>query len=223
MQAEVFSRDRDISDGDPIVAVVDGPSQKILRSVPKSSNTRIWPPRVRFYYTVGDREAKHDENFPYRIPFERGKSVPVAQGFFGKSTHKGDRAYAIDFLVPEGTEVHAARDGVVVEVVQHFNEGGTDPSFGPKANFIKVQHSDRTVGAYLHLRENGVLVHLGQKIQEGDLIGYSGNTGLSYAPHLHFEVMRPKNGIDVISMPFQFQLGETAKLVELREGVSYQR
>ena len=59
-----------------------------------------------------------------------------------------------------------------------------------KGNFIEIQHDDGTVAHYHHLRLMGVRVEKGQRVEQGELIGLSGNTGYSTGPHLHFAVTK---------------------------------
>lgn len=59
----------------------------------------------------------------------------------------------------------------------------------PRANFVCVQHSDGTYARYFHLSRNGVRVKKGDRVAAGDILGLSGNTGFSSAPHLHFDVV----------------------------------
>ena len=57
-------------------------------------------------------------------------------------------------------------------------------------NLIKIRHEDGTTAVYLHLKEEGVVVKVGDKVKAGQQIGNSGNTGKSSAPHLHVAVFR---------------------------------
>lgn len=90
--------------------------------------------------------------------------------------------------MPEGTPVCASRGGVVYRVINHFKEGGTHPAFKPKANAIYILHPDDSIGAYVHLMHLGNCVVAGDAVNRGQIIGYSGNTGWSGTPHLHFHV-----------------------------------
>ena len=90
--------------------------------------------------------------------------------------HKG-----MDFTCPIGTQVHVTGDGVVETV--DFNYGG----YG---NEIIVNHGFGYRTRYAHLSKFSV--RPGQKLKRGDVIGFSGNTGKSTGPHLHYEVL--KNG-----------------------------
>lgn len=217
LDVEAFLTASDVPDRSAS-AVLEGPGRKVVLKAARTRDTVFWPPRVQFHYQRGDRNASHDPSLPYSIPFEKGFSVLVTQAFFGKFSHKDAQAYAVDFLVPEGTPVHAAREGVVTEIVQDFTEHGLDPSFGPKANFIRVQHPDHSSGLYLHLRPQGAAVRLGQELADGDLLGYSGFTGYATEPHLHFEVKRPKSGRASETLPFSFRVGDSAYARQLQEG-----
>ena len=81
--------------------------------------------------------------------------------------------------------------------------GGNDPKFEPYGNFIKIYHGDGTIGSYVHLKRNGSIVEKGDKIEKGQLIGFSGNTGWSSGPHLHFMVAQNKD-FQNITLPIKF-------------------
>ena len=65
-----------------------------------------------------------------------------------------------------------------------------------RANYVWVRHSDGTLGCYLHLRPAGVVVSIGQSVERGQLLGYSGCTGQCNGPHLHFHVSTPLQARD---------------------------
>lgn len=87
-----------------------------------------------------------------------------------------------------GTPIHAARSGTVIQTKFDSNESGKDKSFLEKANYIKVEHSDKSIGYYAHLKKDGVLVRKGEKVLAGQKIGLSGCSGWCDGAHLHFEV-----------------------------------
>ena len=95
---------------------------------------------------------------------------------------------AIDLRAAVGTPVYAAEDGTV-DWVQAWDGRSTsgNQSYG---NLVRIRHADYNGGKlqtlYAHLK--GSKVKYGQTVKEGELIGYSGNTGNSTGPHLHFEV-----------------------------------
>ncbi|WP_425395603.1 M23 family metallopeptidase [Aeoliella sp.] len=129
-----------------------------------------------------------DGDFIYELPFLPGKRFRVIQGYGGSYSHTDESHFSLDFGMPEGTAVCASRSGVVYRVINHFCEGGTHPSFKPKANAIHILHPDDSIGSYVHLMHRGNCVVAGDAVAKGQVIGYSGNTGWSSRPHLHFHV-----------------------------------
>ena len=131
---------------------------------------------------------KDDSSFVYHLPYEINKSHLLVQGYFSRGTHK-NRA-ALDFKMKRGTNVCAARDGVVIRVKEDGNKGGGNVKYRPYGNLIVIQHDDQTRSGYWHLKYNGALVNVGDTVKQGQIIGLSGKTGYTYLPHLHFIVWR---------------------------------
>jgi murein DD-endopeptidase MepM/ murein hydrolase activator NlpD len=155
------------------------------------------------------------DNYIYELPYKPGTSHKVIQGYGGLLSHSHEAA--LDFKMPVGTEIYAARDGDIYRYKDDSNKGGL---FVNKhmANFIIIRHSDGSFGCYWHLKQNGVLVTSGH-VHRGQLIGYSGNTGFTLQPHLHFSVKR-RLSYDVdsyIQTKFQTNKG----VVFLRRGKTY--
>jgi len=104
--------------------------------------------------------------------------------------HTGRLKYSIDFMVPEGTPVFAVRTGVVFDVKDGSDIGGSDKSFDRFGNYIELEHDNGEYSFYEHIRKNGSIVKIGDRINKGELIGYSGATGwlAHLGPHLHFNI-----------------------------------
>lgn len=83
----------------------------------------------------------------------------------------------VDYAVPEGTRIFATADGVVKEVKGKNSTSGIT---------VVIDHRNGYTTSYSHLQS--VKAKRGQRVQRGDIIALSGNTGLSLAPHLHYEV-----------------------------------
>ena len=155
-------------------------------------------------WTIGDDEAVHDDEYLYQLPYAAGKSYRVLQGFGPGFSHRGIEQYAVDFKMDVGTPVHAARGGVVAQVVEEHNKGCWEDGCGRFANFIVVMHDDGTTGEYYHLAQDGALVDVGDVVVAGQEIGRSGNTGHTTMPHLHFAVYRATNRAMPQSVPVSF-------------------
>jgi hypothetical protein len=165
---------------------------------------RKWQYGYTNYYKLGSNNARHDDSCVYQLPYTPGSKFKVTQGYNGKFSHKGSNRYAIDWQMPEGTEVRAARGGVVVRVKDDSNQGGPSLKFDPLNNYVLIRHDDGTLGHYCHLKKGGTKVHVGQTVTTGQVIALSGNTGFSSGPHLHFCVFRAKDGRERESIPVKF-------------------
>jgi murein DD-endopeptidase MepM/ murein hydrolase activator NlpD len=173
-----------------------------------------------YFATWGSLTVTHDDSYTYLLPYPTGQSFPVSQGFHGKYSHTGGDCYSIDFKMPEGSPVHAAREGVVVGVKDDSNIGGGDKKYEWDANYILIRHSDGTLGHYVHLQKGGVKVKLGDTVTAGQSIGLSGNTGHSTGPHLHFAVFKAQSGKQRETVPVKFRT--TPLMAEvLSEGRAY--
>jgi murein DD-endopeptidase MepM/ murein hydrolase activator NlpD len=158
---------------------------------------------------LGHVGADHDDSYLYRLPYGDGISFPIIQGYCAKLSHRGAESFTLDFGMPVGTPVHAARDGVVVLVEDSHDAGCAREDCGRFANFVVVLHSDGTTGEYFHLQRASVRVRPGDRVARGERLARSGNTGFSTAPHLHFGVYR--TGLDgtaeSIAVRFQTRRG----------------
>jgi murein DD-endopeptidase MepM/ murein hydrolase activator NlpD len=93
-----------------------------------------------------------------------------------------------DFKMPMGTPILAVDDGRVFFVVEQFRDD-IDQGFD-EANLIGIEHSGGVLTWYMHLMFNGSLVQVDGQVVQGEVIGYSGNTGDSAYPHLHFSAQQ---------------------------------
>ena len=143
----------------------------------------------------------------------------ITQGYGGRFSHKGSNEYALDWKMPEGTPVRAARGGLVVKVKDDSDRGGGSVAYDRYNNYVLIRHSDGTLGHYCHLQKGGVKVHPGEMVAVGEIIALSGNTGFSSGPHLHFSVFKTRNGQERVSIPVRFQTAKSdgAILVEGRK------
>lgn len=140
---------------------------------------------VAFLLFYHNKFTDQVDSYVYELPFKPGTAHRIVQGYGGMFSHS--HAAALDFAMPVGTAVYAARDGWVFRYKDTSDEGGWGDKYHRKANFIMIRHEDGSVGCYWHLQKNGVLVKEGY-VAKGQQIGWSGATGQVWQPHLHFSV-----------------------------------
>ncbi len=117
-----------------------------------------------------------------------------------KKMHTG-----IDFAASIGTPIYATADGKIVEVSVKFSGYG---------KMVEIDHGFGFRTRYAHMHD--FAVRPGQQVRRGDLIGYVGNTGLSTAPHLHYEVLLNGNHINPVHYFFNdLTPSEYEKIIEL--------
>lgn len=95
------------------------------------------------------------------------------------SQYFGNGHTGIDFAAMQGTNVLAWQNGKVINV-QYMNSG-----YG---YYVEIQHNNNIITRYAHASK--IIVKIGQEVKQGDIIMYSGNTGNSTGPHLHFEIIQ---------------------------------
>lgn len=204
----------------PYTATFPGGKSVKAFSLKVDDPSHTWDYRWSYRWTWGPLNAKHDNNYLYSLPYEPGKAYRIDQGFNGRFSHFGDFKYSIDWNMPIGTPILAARDGVVVGVRDDFNVGGPSRDYENDANYVMIKHSDGTIGEYAHIMHNGAMVKVGEHVKVGQLIAYSGNTGFTTGPHLHFFVYKAIDGAHRQSFPIRFRL-RGDKPTMLVEGQSY--
>ena len=148
-------------------------------------------------------KIKDDTSFIYSLPYEKGKSFFMLQGYFSRLTHK-NRA-ALDFKMKRGTKITAARGGVVIRLKEDGDKGRLRSQYRQYGNLVVIQHEDGSRGSYWHLQQNGVLVNVGDTVQTGQVIALSGKTGYTALPHLHFFVWKTSANSQWLQVATRFQ------------------
>jgi len=200
--------------------------QPVLLCVLKATDPRSpWHYYYHFKWKYGLKGGAADRNAVYLLPYNPTHNFTVMQGYRGSFSHqKGSiNEFAYDFEMPVGTPVCAARGGIVIGVRQDSDAGGASPEFKLSANYVMIRHSDGTYAEYLHLRKGGVTVNLGQTVVVGQPIGFSGVTGFTSGPHVHFAVFHiidKESGPERESLPIRIRTKEGI-YGELVQGRSY--
>lgn len=134
---------------------------------------------------IGTVHRADGANTPKHWPLDEPGYVTRGQ----VGTAGADDAHpGLDIAVPVGTLVRATAEGLVAEA-------GEDPEYG---TFVLLQHADEYQSMYGHLSR--LVVRTGQRVGAGEVIGLSGNTGNSTAPHLHFEVRKRGLVVDPLTL-----------------------
>ena len=176
------------------------------------------------YNPVMGIEARHSlpfdtSKFPIRISqgnsgpwshFLIRREIPSRPGTFSVI----DLTYAVDFALPFGSEVKAAKDGQVYGMIlssDWFYEG-LDPEIGNNppplsTNLIILRHEDGTTSLYSHLARKAT-VRTGQFVRKAEIIARTGKSGwIAEVPHLHFQVNTQTTTPRSLPLPFDDYLG----------------
>jgi murein DD-endopeptidase MepM/ murein hydrolase activator NlpD len=127
------------------------------------------------------------------LPSRPGQSSIALAGFGPRLfMHEG-----VDFAVPQGTPIYAAADGVVAMAGPHGGYG----------KYVRLDHGSGVATAYAHLSRFVPGLKPGTPVVRGELLAFSGNTGRSTGPHLHFEVLADGHPVDPLTHAAVAQLG----------------
>jgi murein DD-endopeptidase MepM/ murein hydrolase activator NlpD len=161
--------------------------------------------RIAFGFTFGDpRDSIQPKAL--ELPFPKGKEYKVIQGYNGKFSHTDSYSrYALDFELLEYDTICAAAEGYVVGVIEDYKYGGFSKKWRDYANFITLFHPEMNIYTqYVHLTYKGSFVDVGDRIESGQAIGLSGQTGFTSTEHLHFNVLVPtEDGLSSIKAQFK--------------------
>ena len=160
----------------------------------------------------------------YRLPWPEGLRFMFTQAPGGRiSTHIAvENLHAVDIAMSPGTPVLAAREGIVDGTEARFARDADEEPLTPYGNFVRVHHADGTLALYAHLRYAGVAVRVGERVEAGQLLGFSGASGDAEEPQLHFGVARveQRDGReDLVSLPLRFYVGRPAIVFKPRTGL----
>lgn len=112
----------------------------------------------------------------------------ITSGYNWNEAFRGHIHKGIDFALPSGTELRSINDGVITRIVDYHGQ-----DLG-KGIFVKME--DGKTAIYGHLSKFSENLSVGDKVQAGDLLGYSGNSGFSTGSHLHFAIKEDGRFID---------------------------
>ena len=202
------ARDRPVHDGEQLYAALTltGVRLNLYRFESKKGG-------VEYFNEKGESAQKALMRTPVdgaRLSSRFGRRRHPILGF--TKLHTG-----VDFAAPRGTPVMAAGRGVI-------DYAGRNGAYG---KYVRIRHNSTYSTAYGHLKRYARGIKRGQRVRQGQVIGYVGSTGRSTGPHLHYEVLRRGRRINPMKLrlPSGRKLAgkELAQFKRLRDAVDEQR
>ena len=176
-------------DGQNIVRVFREPSPEFYLYADQVASSLLDPARLAFWKQLiaaeGSPQLLAVSDAEYKLPWTGGASYYVYQ----------DDNKHFDFGLPTGTLVRAARGGLASVRRASVDGGCGEESCNQYNNYVRITHADGTYGWYMHFRFGGILVNTNDQLTQGACLGYSGSTGISSGPHLHFNVSTTSGNI----------------------------
>lgn len=155
----------------PLTVDVQGqPSEELVRIFPKN-HRRAWRYSWHSRWRPGGRSGSHDPSATYVLPYSVSARYVVRQSSFGDASHATGSGFenAIDWEMPIGTPILAARAGMVVAVRDDSALGGPSLEYQNCANYVVIRHGDGTFGSYMHLKPKGAMVKSGDHVKVREL------------------------------------------------------
>lgn len=146
---------------------------------------------INYHYVYGSQRYAYD-----LIIMKDGQS-------YCDSPHKNENYYAFN------KEIVAPGNGEVIKVIEDVKDNvpGEMDEGQPEGNCVVIKHPNNEYSLLAHLKENSILVKVGESVQKGQVIGLCGNSGNSSEPHLHFQVMNSSDYYKGQSIRIQFENG----------------
>ncbi len=137
-------------------------------------------------------------------PWPCGVSYRVTQGH-NVGSHVGVyNAWAWDFGIPVGGELTAPAPGVVSHVRMNSTVGGCDAAYAADANYLVIDFGDGTSASFTHLQANSTTLRVGDRVEQGDVVGRVGLSGYVCGAHLHFSIVETCGNASCPTIPASF-------------------
>jgi hypothetical protein len=188
----------------PHTEVVPPQTEKVLARLTPRDASKGMRYGCSYAWQIGDFTAHHDSPERYRFPFADG----VRAFAYVPDQRESDPSlrYSVQFYLPVGSKVVAARSGVVVRMKQN--------------NDIDILHSDSTIATYRHLGTVEKRVYEGKSVSAGDMLGVAGKSELPGKSFVQITVWRPErlsrdalvrrsaaSSVRMVSFPLEFCVG----------------
>ncbi len=207
IEVEITFSERDNAQANPELPrrfIVEPGTSPTLFEVNAINQQKGWKLALKYRYMIGAPQPNYNTVASYLPPLAPNAEFQISQAFGGSFSHTdAQNHYAVDIVMPVGTPIYAAKSGIVVESENDFYKGGDNKAYSSEANNIRILHDDGAMSVYAHLELETAQVYPGMSVAAGQLIAYSGNTGFTTGPHLHF-VVQINRGMELVSVPFNF-------------------
>ncbi|MGO4770601.1 hypothetical protein ACEN2I_02975 [Flavobacterium sp. W22_SRS_FK3] len=143
-----------------------------LRPLDKSKGINY---SMRYYYIMGSLNPKIDSSFQYILPFKSGKKYKIVEAnnvsekFFEAEKPLNWKSYILKSK--NADTICSMRKGIVVKIINSYQNDSLDIQYTSKRNLIIVEHADGTIATYKGLKKNGILVKLGQEVYPQTKLG----------------------------------------------------
>jgi murein DD-endopeptidase MepM/ murein hydrolase activator NlpD len=155
-------------------------------------------------------------NKKYSLPFRGVEVVTVDAPAHRRNSYF---RHCIDFFLPQGTPIRAARAGIVVFRESRYSKAFKNEADIDKGNALVLKHADGEHSIYAHLAYRSVKVKVGERVRRGQIVALSGQTGYAWYPHLHFGV----NDADGNNIPIVFGGDFERKHIEFSRALKLSR
>ncbi|TYB80133.1 M23 family metallopeptidase [Bizionia saleffrena] len=222
IKIDFTTKNLNIDGGNNNIYIIDPiKKRQLLTKLTVSKKGKAYKFSYKYWSNYGNHNSdNYNTDFAYSLPFPSSNTFKVYQGYNGDFSHQKENA--LDFTMPIGTKITAIREGVVINVVESNSKNCGKEECKKYNNFIIIYHPDGTFAEYTHLKRSGSIVKIGDKVKQGELIGYSGNVGWSTGPHLHLVVYLQKL-MKRETIKTKFKTGNGEKLEYLTEKEEYFR
>lgn len=189
---------------------------------PALTGIQFFSPEKNLYYLRNSRERFHHGRYlTLALPFHG--TWTVSQGYNGEYTHRNQYAQALDFVIEDKNGSQFSGTGDYLENYYCYNKPVTAPAAGMVysvidgvedntigdmnlgenwGNTIIIKHHEHLYSKLSHLKKDTIKVSEGQQIDKGDIIAFTGNSGRSPYPHLHFQMQStPSIGSSTLYYP----------------------
>lgn len=167
--------------------------------------SKTWMVQVNTGDIICDQGFGDPNESAYILPFAVGNEYKIIQSYCPTNPNWGHhKSFAYDFEMEIGETIVASRAGEVI-ATQSSKPDNILNCGGGTANWVFILHDDGTVMQYVHLKEGGVHVSVGDFVEQGDTLGVSGNSGCSSGPHTHVSLFRTRGQYDKEdTLPFNY-------------------